>query len=175
MNISDLRGISAQNKTNSSHVTPMSEEVSVDYDFENDELFMQECTAACMPTMLQMMAMGEAATALDDDDVIDNMSAGAKLDEAVTSSAKMLQNYLEGQGLVEAAAVNVNNPKINVVRLNKQAQISRLKSIIEIKMARKANHKSYKKYKIGRKIVKENRAIMDRTYGQKAERLAKKL
>jgi hypothetical protein len=130
-------------------------------EYEEDEQFMQECTAACMPTILQMMLMDESAESLD---------------EAVATAFINAQDYLIGQGLMdEAAAVRITNPKINVVHLNKQAQIKRLTTIITLKMGRKADHKAYKKYKLGQKIKKVNLEELRRIYGQKAARLAKKL
>lgn len=130
-------------------------------EYENDQEFMQEATAACMPTMLQMMLMDETAESLD---------------EAVVSTFLASQDYLIGQGLIdEAAAVHISNPKLNVVHLNKQAQINRLATILTLKMGRKNNHKAYKKYKLGQKIKKMNMAELRKLYGAKAERLAKKL
>ena len=41
-----------------------------DYDFENDTEFMQECMAACMPTMIQMALMDEAAETMDENTVV---------------------------------------------------------------------------------------------------------
>ena len=129
--------------------------------YENDPEFMRECADACMPTMLQMMLMDESAETLD---------------EAVVSAFLSTQDYLIGQGIIsEAAAVHISNPKLNVVHLNKNAQINRLTTIITLKMGRKANHKAYKKYKLGQKIKKENMAELKKLYGAKAERLAKKL
>lgn len=133
-------------------------------EYENDEAFMQECTDLCMPTMIQMM-MNESM-----EDIFESM------DEATAQAYITVQNYLIGQGIIsEAASVHINNPKLNVVHLNKQAQIKRLTTIITLKMARKAGHKSYKKYKMGQKIKKVNMEEMRKLYGAKAERLAKKL
>lgn len=130
------------------------------YDFENDEEFIQECMNVCMPTMISMMLMENAD----------------ELDESVRNACITLNDYLVGQGIIsEAATVSLSNPKINVVRLNKQAQISRLTTIITLKMARKDNVKAYQKYKLGQKIKKTNMEEMRKRYGAKAERLAKKL
>lgn len=130
-------------------------------EYEQDEAFMQECMSACMPVMIQMMTMGESADTLD---------------ENVRQSFITVQDYLIGQGLIsEASAVHINNPRINVVHLSKQAQINRLSSIITLKMARKANHKAYRKYKLGQQIKKKNMEEMKKLYGTKADRLAKKL
>lgn len=130
-------------------------------DFENDEEFMQECMGACIGTILLGEILGENADTLDED---------------VQKAVVTLQDYLVGQGMMsEAATVSVSNPKINVVRLNKQAQINRLTTIITLKMARKDNVKAYQKYKLGQKIKKTNMEDMRKRYGAKAERLAKKL
>lgn len=133
-------------------------------EYEEDEQFMQECTGLCMQTMIQMM-MDEACGDLYE-----------QLDEATKEAFVTVQNYLVGQGMLsEAATVSIGNPKLNVVRLNKQAQINRLTTILTLKMGRKANHKSYKKYKLGQKIKKDNMEQLRKIYGAKAERLAKKL
>jgi len=135
--------------------------VDTGYDFENDEQFMQECMQACLPTMMQMMIMDENAELLDED---------------VKDAMIKVTDYFVGQGMLsEAATVSLSNPKINVVRLNKQAQINRLTTIITLKMARKAKSKNYTKYKMGQKIKKTNMEEMHKKYGAKAERLAKKL
>ena len=132
-------------------------------EYEMDEDFMQECTQALMPSLIQEMML---------ESVIDPDS----LDENVKNAYFTLQNYFVQQGLIsEAATISISNPKINVVRLNKAAQIKRLKTIITLKMGRKANHKAYKKYKLGQKIKMVNREELDRVFGAKAERLAKKL
>lgn len=135
--------------------------VDTDYDFENDEAFIQECTAACLPTMMQMMIMDETFDTLDED---------------VKDAFVKVNDWMIGQGLIsEAAGVSLSNPKINIVRLNKQAQINRLKAIITLKMGRKSGSKHYTKYKLGQKLKKENMAELDKRFGAKAERLAKKV
>lgn len=129
--------------------------------YENDEQFMQECTQLCMPTMMLMEMLGESAE---------------ELDESVVNAIHVLDDYLRGQGLIsEAASAPRINAKINVVHLNKNAQLARLKTIIVLKMARKDNVKAYQKYKMGQKIKKMNMAEMVKRYGAKAEKLAKKL
>ena len=130
------------------------------YDFENDEEFMQECMAACLPQMIQMELMSENADELDED---------------VKEAFLKVRDYFDGQGLIAEAAISINNPKVNFVRLNKQAQIKRLTSIISLKMARRDKIKAFSKYKLGQKIKKENMAIILQRYGSKAERISKKL
>ena len=130
--------------------------------YERDEAFMAECTAACLPLITQTMIIDEDAQSV--------------LDEETRDAYFELQNYLVGQGAIsEAATVRINNPRINVVHLSKEAQIKRLASIITLKMGRRANSKFYKKYKIGQRIRKTNRKELDKLYGAKATRLAKKL
>lgn len=132
------------------------------YDFESDEEFVNECMGACLPTILQMEMMDEDAVAAMDEDVVD--------------AFLKVQNYLIENGMMdEAAAIPINNPKITVVRMGRDAQKRRLTSIISLKMARKDNSKHYKKYKIGQRIKKENFAQIMSKYGAKAERLATKL
>lgn len=127
-------------------------------EYEDDEEFIQECMAYVYPAMMQAEILGESS------------------DEAIIEAYLACQDYLIGQGMIsEAAAVPITNPKINVVRLNKAAQINRLTTIITLKMARKDNAKSYQKYKLGQKIKKTNMEEMRKRYGAKAERLAKKL
>lgn len=131
-------------------------------EYEQDSRFMAECTAACLPIMTQMMMMDEAAQEV--------------LDEETRKVFFAVQNYMVGQGSInEAATVRITNPRINVVHLSKQAQLKRLKAIITLKMGRRAKHKAYKKYKLGQMIKKNNREELDRAFGAKAERLAKKL
>lgn len=125
-----------------------------------DSEFMQECMAVAIPMFIQTELLENAIN----------------LDEDVKEAFLKVQDFLAGQGIIsEAATVSLTNPKINVVRLNKQSQIKRLTTIISLKLARRDNTKSYKKYKLGQKIKKENLAEITKRYGQKAERLAKKL
>ena len=130
------------------------------YDFENDEEFIQECMTACLPQMIQMELMDESADELDED---------------VKEAFLKVRDYFVGQGLMSEAAISINNPKVNYVRLNKQAQMKRLTSIISLKMARKDKIKAFSKYKLGQKIKKENMAIILQRYSNKAERIARKL
>lgn len=130
------------------------------YDFENDEEFIQECMTACLPQMIQMELMDESANELDED---------------VKEAFLKVRDYFIGQGLMSEAAISINNPKVNYVRLNKQAQMKRLTSIISLKMARKDKIKAFSKYKLGQKIKKENMAIILQRYSSKAERIARKL
>lgn len=130
------------------------------YDFENDEEFIQECMTACLPQMIQMELMDESADELDED---------------VKEAFLKVRDYFIGQGLMSEAAISINNPKVNYVRLNKQAQMKRLTSIISLKMARKDKIKAFSKYKLGQKIKKENMAIILQRYSNKAERIARKL
>lgn len=132
------------------------------YDFENDEIFMQECMGACLPTILQMELMDE--------------DAAEAMDEDVKDAFLKVQNYLVENGMMdEASTIPITNPKITVVHMGREAQKKRLTSIIALKMARKENSKNYKKYKLGQKIKKENFGAILGKYGSKAERLAKKL
>lgn len=145
-------------------MTPVDDDIS---EYEADEKFMQECYGDCAAAILQSMILENA---LMDDEELEGM------DESVKQAFVTLQEYFVGQGMMdEAASVKISNPKINVVHLNKQAQINRLSTIITLKMGRKANHKAYKKYKMGQKIKKTNLEQLKKLYGAKAERLAKKL
>ena len=130
--------------------------------YESDKDFMDECYNDCLPTMAQMMITEDNGDAMD---------------EAVVNATARIKSYLVGQGMLsEAAGVpTITNKKINVVHLSKDAQIRRLKTIIILKMGRKANSKAYRKYKMGQKIKKENRQVMENLYGAKAEMLAKKM
>ena len=132
-----------------------------DTDFENDEEFLRECTAACMPTIIQMALMDETADTLDED---------------VKEAFIKVQDYLVGQGLMdEAATVSLSNPKVTVVRMSKEAQKKRLTTIISLKMARRDKMKAFAKYKLGMKIKKENLAQILQRYGDRASRIATKL
>ena len=131
-----------------------------DLDLENDKEFMQECMQDCLPTFIQMELMENADT----------------LDEDVKDAFMKVQDYMVGQGLLaESATMNLNNPKVTVVKLSKESQIKRLKTIIALKMARKNNDQKYKKYKVGAKIKKTNLQEIIARYGAKAERLARRL
>ena len=136
------------------------EENEDELDLENDEQFIQECMSACLPTFIQMELLENADT----------------LDEDVKDAFIKVQDYMVGQGwLSEAATMNLNNPKVTVVKLSKESQIKRLKTIIALKMARKQNDQKYKKYKVGAKIKKTNLQEIINRYGSKAERLARRL
>ena len=129
-------------------------------EFENDPKFMSECMADCLPIILQAQIMDESF---------------ANLDEATKDAFLKVQDYFVGQGLIDEATVPHINPKLNVVHMNKQAQINRLTSIITLKIARKQGSKNYTKYKMGMRIKKENMAEMKAHYGAKASILARKL
>lgn len=131
-------------------------------DIEKDEEFMQECMALVVPAVVQTELLGE--------------DASEALDEATVECMQRLSDFYVGQGMIsEAAAVSISNPKVNFVRLNKEAQIKRLSKILTLKMARRDNQKSYKKYKIGQHLKKTNMAEMVKRYGAKSDQLAKKL
>lgn len=130
------------------------------YDFENDTEFMQECAALALSLYLQT-ALTEGAETMD---------------ENTLKAFMQVQDYMVARGIMsEAATVRITNPKINVVHLNKQAQIKRLTTIITLKMARKSKSKNYTKYKLGQKIKMTNMEEMRKKFGAKAERLAKKI
>ena len=131
--------------------------IESDYDFENDPEFMQECASACMASIIQDMMIDESA--LED------------LDEAFLR----VKDYLVENGVMTEATVSLSNPKLNVVRLNKQARKKRLTSIIALKMARKENSNDYRKYKVSAKLKKTYFGKILGKYQSKAERLANKL
>jgi len=143
----------------------LQQELTTDDDIREyleDEEFMQECTALCLPVIIQGM--------MTDDDEME------KMDESVRDAFITCQNYLIGQGLLdEAAAVKVSNPNISVMHLGKQARINWFQSIITLKMARRRNSPEYKKYKIAIRLKKENMKKMKKKFGKAAAALAKKL
>ena len=157
--LNDLRAF-ADGKTN---IVGLSESVNEEgFDFENDEEFMQECYSACLPSIIQYELMSESFD---------------QLDESVREAFITVSDYLRGQGYLpmsEATTVTLNQ-KTNVVHMGKNAMISRLKSIVTLKMARKAGDRKYTKYKLGCKIKKDNMTEMKKKYGDKAERIAKKM
>ena len=131
------------------------------YDFENDEEFMQECMNACLPIMVQAALMEDSGDAMD---------------ENTRDAFQTVAEYFAGQGVISESAVpRITNQKINVVHLSKAAQLKRLTSIITLKMARKDNSVNFKKYKMGCKIKKDNMSKMREKYGNKADKLARKL
>lgn len=135
--------------------------IESDYDFENDPEFMQECTSACMASIIQDMLIDESA--LED------------LDEDTKEAFLRVKDYLVENGVMTEATVSLSNPKLNVVRLNKQARKKRLTSIIALKMARKENSNDYRKYKVSAKLKKTYFGKILGKYQSKAERLANKL
>lgn len=164
--LGNLRAFANGNLSESTLRENVADENGTSYDYENDEEFLRECTEAALPLMTQMMIFDEAVSGIDFDE----------LDEDTRNAFYKVSDYMVGQGLIsEAATPSLSNKKINIVRLNKQAQIHRLTSIITLKMARKANSKNYTKYKMGQKIKKTNMEEMRKKYGAKAERLSKKL
>lgn len=155
--LSNLRAFAAGKLDESALMQTSSKDT---YDFEGDAEFMQECMTACAPMILQSMIMDESAEAMD---------------EATKDAFLKVQSYMVGQGLISEASAPAINPKLNVVHLNKQAQLHRLSTILTLKMARKAKSKNFTKYKIGQKIKKTNMEEMRKRYGAQADRLAKKL
>lgn len=128
------------------------------FDLEDQE-FMQECAALAMPLILESEILSEATE---------------KFGEIVNEAYQDLFTYMQGQGLINEA-MNISNPRINYVRLNRDSQINRLTKIVTLKLARKTNDKSYKKFKIAHALKKKSMGEMMKKYGSKAERLAKKL
>lgn len=128
-------------------------------EYLGDNQFMSECMEACLPVIVQTM-------------MSDNIME--QLDEDVSAAVATLANYFAGQGIMNEASVTLNN-RVNVTHLSKAAQIKRLTAIITLKMARRANHRAYKKYKIGQRIKKANRLEMDKVFGNRAAKVAKKL
>lgn len=149
INESVLRGQVAETNTDSG------------YDFENDEMFMQECADACVPLIIEDMLMDESS--------LEN------LEEDVREAFLRVKGYLVENGVMSEATVSLSNPKVTVVKMSKAARKNRLTSIIALKMARKDNSNAYKKYKLGQRIKKENFSTIMSKYGAKAERLANKL
>lgn len=154
-NLSSLRAF-ARGDINESALQEM-QDANEPFELEDEE-FMAECVAAAVPLYIQYELMSEQAESIV---------------EATTQTYARLQNYLVGQGIISEAAVSIANPRINIVHLNKQAQINRLYKVITLKLARRANSKSYKKYKIALKIKKANMEAMIKQFGSKASRLAK--
>lgn len=135
--------------------------IESDYDFENDPEFMQECASACMASIIQDMLIDESA--LED------------LDEDTKEAFLRVKDYLVENGVMTEATVSLNNPKISVIKLSKQARKKRLTSIIALKMARKENSNDYRKYKVSAKLKKTYFGKILGKYQSKAERLANKL
>ena len=131
-----------------------------DDEFLTDEEFIQECTALIQGMIIQGEMLDEAADVMD---------------EMVNEAAAELGGYMVGQGIINEASININNPRVNYVRLNRQAQINRLEKIITLKMGRKAKHPAFKKYKLAMALKKKNMAEMHKLYGVRANRLAKQM
>ena len=132
------------------------------YDLDGEELTdveMQEAAALGMPIILQGEIMGDQCEALE---------------EATIEAYQKLESYLVGQGYLSEAAAVPSNPKITVVRMSKDATMRRLKTMYTLLLARRNDDKAFKKYKLACGLKKANREIMDKKYGAKAERMAKK-
>lgn len=159
------RGEITQDQFNEAYMTDRKDYEALDtVAYEDDPEFVKECNEACLPTFL-MMELMENAYDIDLD----------VMDEEVSDAFMKVHDYMVGQGLISEASVNLNNPKITFVKMSKKAQIERLKTIISLKMARKANDPKYKKYKLGAKIKKTNLTDIKNKYGQRAQKLAIKL
>lgn len=133
------------------------------YDLDSDEFAseeLQEAAALGMPIIIQSEVVGD--------------SLATALEEAAQEAYAQLTPYLVGQGYLSEAAAIPSNPKINVVRLNKQATMKRLTTMYTLYLARKHNDKAFKKYKLACGLKKANREIMAKKYGNKASAMAKK-
>ncbi len=158
MDMSTLRGLAKGTISTSDARRAMNENYQpTAAEIAEDNEIIQECTDLGMGIILQ----GEL------------LDGGDQYDAAVNESCVELRDYLVGQGVINESSISITNPKMNYVRLNKQAQINRLKRIITLKLARKASRPAFKKYKIGMAMKRSNMDIMDKEFGQRAERLAK--
>lgn len=132
-------------------------------DLENDDEFMADVLEECVGMILSMEILGESAQLMD---------------EATQEAFQKVTEYLSAQGVISEAAgnrANMRNPKVTYIRMSLKDQLLRLKSIIVLKIARKKGDPAYKKFKIGQKIKKENKAKMDAKYGTQAEKLARRM
>ena len=155
--LTKLRGI-AEGTIGEEDISKLQEGFDLDED-EFDEAF-QECAALGIPLIIQGQIMEECC---------------GNLEDVTNETYAMLTDYLVGQGYInEASASYRPAPKTSIIRMNADAIKKRLKTIYTLYFARKNNDKAYKKYKIGCGIKKQNRAIMDKKYGAKAERMAEK-
>lgn len=137
-------------------------DASVGYDLDGEEISdteMQEAAAIGMPVILQAEVMGDICETLE---------------EATEIAYRQLSSYLVGQGYITESAVVSSNPKINYVRLNKQAALKRLEMLYILYLGRKNNDNNYKKYKLACALKKTNRDAMEKKYGTKAAAMAKK-
>lgn len=126
-------------------------------ELKQDEELLLECTELGLGFVLQSEMFDE-----DDDRAIDECGAE-------------LRDYLVGQGVINESSISINNPRMNYVRLNKQAQINRLRKIIIIKLGRKNKRPAFKKYRIGVLLKRTNMQILEKEFGKRAESLAKKV
>lgn len=132
------------------------------FDLGDEELeseVMQECAEMGLSLILQSEILGESCEALE---------------EATVDTYKRLAGYFVGQGYLSEAAAIPTNPKINVVRLNKQATLKRLQTMYVLALGRRAGDKAFKKYKVACKMKKQYKGDLFKKYGAKAERMAKK-
>ena len=123
-----------------------------------DEEIIEECAEITARLYIQSELLAESA---------------AEIDAAVNETYTRLQNYLQGQGIITEATITVGKNQSAMV-LGKDAQINRLTKIFTLKLARKANTKDYKKFKIGAQLKKNSMAKMMKQFGKKANLMAKK-
>lgn len=124
-----------------------------------DADFIQECIADAIPIVTSAEIMDEDAEYIE---------------SVVNDAVHRLSDYFMAQGLInEAPTVPTINKKLNVVHLNKEAQIKRLTKIFTLKLARHKGTTQYKKYKIGTNLRKTNMEAMTKQFGSQAERMAK--
>lgn len=124
-----------------------------------DADFIQECIADAIPIVTSAEIMDEDAEYIE---------------TVVNEAVSRLSDYFMAQGLInEAPSVPTINKKLNVVHLNKEAQIKRLTKIFTLKLARHKGTAHYKKYKIGTNLRRANMEAMTKQFGSQAERMAK--
>ena len=125
-----------------------------------DEEFISECISAAIPVVMSAEIMAEDA------EVIEGIIAEA---------SERIADYLAGQGIINEAGATkpVINNRLNVVHLNKEAQIARLTKIYTLKLGRMHGTNNYKKYKIGTMLRKTNMEAMVKQFGSQAARMAK--
>lgn len=133
------------------------QDANVPFSLEDEEI-IEECADITARLYIQSELFGETAD---------------EINAAVNETYARLENYLKGQGLISEATISVGKNQSATI-LSKQAQINRLTKIFTLKLARRANSKDYKKFKIGAQLKKIHMAKMMKQFGKKAELMAKK-
>lgn len=139
-----------------------------------------------MPSIDDLMALENAT-----DEYADEYVEESFIDDA-DESAIVISSILESMGVEEGLNFIIENAQEmyayglisdadyameaakNIVKLNKDANLSRETSVTAIRLARNANDPLYKKYRVAKDKYMAARAAIHQKYGAKAKSIARK-